>query len=305
LLDGLLATCHPLASELCAPIGQRYYWSLKESEYASDVLFRSPAELAAVYPRLCRHGIEHFGSSDVLRFLGRRQPKPQVSPSFAGELYSTLQRRVEGVRLKHYAHGHSLKRYDKEGSVLRVETTIHHPEVFKVLRTSDARPAERPRWQKMRKAVADTHRRAELSRAANRRYLEGLAQASNQTPTGKVADTVFRPVLKEGRRYRALNPWTENDSALLEAISQGAWILNGLRNRDLRAALFGPDRTPAEQKRDASRTTRLLGLLRAHGLLKKVTGTHRYQVTVRGRQIITALQAARRASIEELTKLAA
>ena len=98
-----------------------------------------------------------------------------------------------------------------------------------------------------------------------------------------------------GRRYRALNPWHQPDADLLEAISAGQWTINGFRNRDLRTALYGTTTDPAEAKRQSARVTRLLGLLRAH----------RYQVSAKGRQIITALQAARRASIEELAKIAA
>ena len=85
----------------------------------------------------------------------------------------------------------------------------------------------------------------------------------------------------------------------------GAWTINGFRNRDLRRNLFAPTKDKLRQKRDAARVSRLLALLRAHGIVQKVTGTHRYLLTPRGRQILTALQAARRASIDQLLKIAA
>jgi hypothetical protein len=310
MLEGLLAECHPLAREITAPLGQSYYWTLKESEYATDVLFHSPEELGALYPRLVHHGIEHFGSEDVLRFLGQAKPGA-VHGLFQAELQSSLRRRPEGVRIKHVASGNSLKCYDKAGQVLRVETTINHPEFFKVYRPikepKEPQPGQPQEWgwAKMRRSVADIHRRADISRAANRRYLDALAQASNQEPVGPIAETIFAPVKKNGRRFRALNPWTAADGALLEAISDGKWTINGLRNGDLREALFGASADPVERRRLAARTTRLLGLLRAHGILQKIAHTHRYQVTAKGRQIITALQAARRASIEGLAKMAA
>jgi|GEM_PF-5415191 len=53
------------------------------------------------------------------------------------------------------------------------------------------------------------------------------------------------------------------------------------------------------------RPGRRFHLLRAHGLIKKVTGTHRYHLTDKGRTIVTALITARNASTESLTKLAA
>jgi len=51
--------------------------------------------------------------------------------------------------------------------------------------------------------------------------------------------------------------------------------------------------------------SRLLVLLRVHGLLKKVSGTHRYQLTQSGRVAVTALLTARRASVKQLDQLAA
>ena len=46
-------------------------------------------------------------------------------------------------------------------------------------------------------------------------------------------------------------------------------------------------------------------LLRGHGLIAKVSKTHRYIVTEKGRRIMTAILAARQASTEKLTAMAA
>jgi hypothetical protein len=51
--------------------------------------------------------------------------------------------------------------------------------------------------------------------------------------------------------------------------------------------------------------TRLLRLLRAHGLLHKVPKTHRYLVSPEGRKAITALLAARDANAVSLSTNAA
>jgi hypothetical protein len=88
-------------------------------------------------------------------------------------------------------------------------------------------------------------------------------------------------------------------------VAKGEWAVVGFRNRDLRAALFGKPEDVVERRRQARRVTRLLTLLRAHRLIRKVTGTHRYIVTPRGREIITALLAARHASIQQLLNMAA
>ena len=69
---------------------------------------------------------------------------------------------------------------------------------------------------------------------------------------------------------------------------------------------FSRPTSPAQQqRRQAARVSRLLALLRAHGILRKVPHTHRYHLSERGRTVVTALLTARQASTEELTKLAA
>jgi hypothetical protein len=306
LLQPLLDQCHPHAHELCRPLAMSYYWSVSESEYATDVLFKSPAALARLYPSLVRHGIQHFGSTDVLRFLGHKvQANGHVHGNHQGEIFSSLKRRPEGLRLKHQANGNSVKLYDKQGSVLRVETTLNRPHQFRVYRAAERDAEQKKRWHVLRKGVGDLHRRAQICRAINHRYLQALASVSPGQSAGHVARAVCRPTLKDGRRYRALNPWSPADAALLQLINRAEWTIAGFRNRDLRAALY-PHRTdPLEQRRQAGRVTRALAQLRAHGIIKKVAGTYRYQVTSQGRQIITALLAAYQADVDKLMTIAA
>jgi hypothetical protein len=279
---------------------------MDQTEYATDLMFKSPGALASIYPTLVDHGIRHFGTPEVMRFLGRNIPAHgQVHRLYKGEVETDLKHRPEGVRLKHFSQGNGLKLYDKHGQVLRVETTMTNPEAFRVYRTPESRPQGRKRWMPLRKSVADAPRRAAVSAASNDRYLEALAAAKVETPAGQLAAPLCRRVTKKRRRHRALNPWSETDAALLQTIARGEWAIQGLRNRDLRAALCPSTRDPAERRRQAGRVTRLLGLLRAHGVLRKVTGTHRYMLTAKGRTIITALLAARNASIPQLLQFAA
>jgi hypothetical protein len=299
-LDELLVQAHPLAEQLGKPIGQRYYWSATQSEFATDLCFKNAACLAELYPQFLHHGIRSFSSPDVLRFLGKQAPM-----QFRGEVNSTLKRRPEGVRIRHTATGNSIKVYDKAGSILRIETTIVHPEHFKVYRPVRDDAQGELKWQRLRRGVADLWRRAEVSRAANERYLQALASVSGTTPLFQEAQSVCRPVMFQGRRHRALNPWALQDAALLEAISRGEFTIQGLRNRDLQRLLYPAQADPAQKCRRSAAITRRLALLRAHGLIKKVSATHRYILTQSGRRIITALLTARRADVDQLTRIAA
>ncbi len=306
LLQPLVEQCHPHAAELCHPLALSYYWSVSESEYATDVMFKSPAALARLYPALVHQGIQHFGSTDVLRFLGHKtQANGRVHGNHQGEVLSSLKHRPEGLRLKHQANGNSIKLYDKQGSVLRVETTLNRPHQFRVYRASERDPEGKKRWQVLRKSVGDLHRRAEICEAINGRYLEALASVQAGQSAGEVTRAVCRPVQQDGRRHRALNPWSEADAVLLEVISRGEWTVGGFRNRDVRAALYPGQADVTQARRQSGRVTRALARLRAHGIIKKVSGSYRYQLTRQGRIIVTALLAARQADVEKLMALAA
>jgi hypothetical protein len=262
-----------------------YYWSIRESEYATDVMFQDAAGLAKLYPALVDHAIKRFRSQDVLRFLGRRT----VAKRFEGQVYTSLVERSEGVRVKHWVEENSLKMYDKQGSVLRIETTINNVRRFKVRRMTVRKGVRGMRWIPMRFGLADLARRVEVSRAANERYLEALAVVNVPAPARILLDAVGRRVVKEDRPYRPLRPVSREDAALFAAVLDGRFLLRGFSNRDVRTCL-GMPRPPDERERSrqSGRITRLFRLLRAHGLIRKVTGTHYYRVTGHGQQIMSA-----------------
>ena len=309
-LEQLLKQCHPTASRITRPLDLKYYWSVSESEFASDVLFRCPEELARLYPTLVHHAVSSFGSTNVMRFLGRKVATQtgRVPGNFKGEIISDMKHRPEGIRVKHSLNGNSVKLYDKQGSVLRVETTLCRSKEFRVWRgpESGGRTGSKTKtWRVLRRGVADMNRRAEVSRASNERYLSALAAVSNTIPLFEWTQEVCRPIKRSGRRYRGLNPLAPDDRRWLEVVSRGEFSVNGFRNRDVRALLWKGLCDKTEQTRRASRVGRKLSLLRAHGLVRKIGGTHRYVLTDKGRTTITALLAAGRADVTQLTKLAA
>jgi hypothetical protein len=285
----------------------RYYWSLSQSEYATDLLFQKPDDLARIYPSLVHHALRSFSSPDVMRFLGQRTPTQtgRVHPRFKGEVISDLKDRPEGIRVKHSLNGNSIKVYDKQGSVLRVETTINDPSQFRVYRPSERDPKGAKSWRELRRGIADIERRAEVSHAANERYIEALGAANSVVPLFDWTTQICRPIKRRGQRARALNPFSKADAALLQCVSRGEFTINGFRNRDIRARLH-PGRVPKSiQQRQARKVGRQIRLLRIHGLVAKVSHTHRYVLTARGRQTITALLAAHQADTQQLTKIAA
>ncbi len=61
-----------------------------------------------------------------------------------------------------------------------------------------------------------------------------------------------------------------------------------------------PTSDPKEKRRRGARATRLIRLLRAHRLLKKVPRSHRYQITDRGKEIAAAVVTSQEATVQQL-----
>ena len=292
VLGGLLSPWLPSSEEGLLPEGpERYYWTFRQTEVATDVLFRDAETLAGIYPRLCRHAIEGLSCQDILRFMGK-------SPSrCGGEVTSNYQRLVQGVRVKHTYAGNSIKMYDKGGSVLRVETTVNFPSKLRVLRGPLDRPDQDVQWRQMSKSVADVARRMQVCQAANERYLEAMAVIGEDRPAAAVLDPVSHPIRHQGQRARALRPIGPDDAALFAAIMDGRHLIVGLTNHDIQAALFpDPANDPLEMRRRSNCIGRKLRLLRRHGLIHKIGRRRLYRVSEQGRQVMSLALAIRQSA---------
>lgn len=292
--------------KLCLPFQLAYYWSADETEFATDVMFHSKQTLDLLFPHLLLHGMRVSDCHNVLRYFGMRS-ETRSAGRIPHQIHSSTRRRQEGLRIKHFVNGNSVKMYNKSGTVLRVETTINNPREFKAFRSPNDDETKPPSWQKMRKGVNDLHRRCELSRNSNERYLDAMTAAQiDQTLLQTVQKTCNRTT-RHGRTARGLNPWSEKDFHLLKFLAKGQWNINGFRNAHLRQWLFPDDRkSPAqERKRQSAKATRLIAILRAHALIRKIPCENRYVLTPKGQTIANALLTAANTPIKQLTKCAA
>jgi hypothetical protein len=261
-----------------------YYWVIDQAEYSTDVLFRRREDLQALFPRLINHTLLQFGADDILRFLGRR-----LHPRFDGEVLTMCRKQREpGSRIKHRMKGNWLKMYDKFGQILRIETVINQPREFHVRRRCTREGVQKMAWLPMNKGVSNFYRYLEVARASNQRYLDALAVVDAPSTTARQLDRLSQPTTAGSRRRRGLNLMSHEEQQLFLAVMLGRNRLNGFRNRDILARLYNPTRDPAKRRRQMHHVSRQLHLLRAHGLIKKVPRAHRYHVTEKGEQIMTA-----------------
>ncbi len=303
MLGMLMRNYVPFLPLAVRPLLLEYYWSAEETEYATDYMFKNSRDLDRMFPMFCRHAMMHFGAPAILRFLGKNEPKGH----WPDEITSDCRRRYNGVRVKHWVSGNSIKMYNKAGSILRIETTICNNRDLKVFRQANDDPTQPFKWQHLRKGVADLHRRCQISQAANQRYADAIAETPTSERLNEMISSISKRVKVDKYQYRAIKIGDAKDQQLLQFIAQGQWTVSGFRNRDL-ASFINNGKIPANTKakrRLSAKTSRLIRLLKAHHLIAKIPHESRYRITSKGQKITATLLIISNVEVQKLMDMAA
>ncbi len=252
----------------------RYHWSLMQTEYATDIIFKSQEDLQAIYDNLTRTAIHTVKPDNIATFLGRK-----LHVKYQGEMGNYFNTRIEGTRVKHSMGPVSIKVYDKFGFILRIECTVNDASFFKHYRKVEHRDGTTSmKLAPMKKGIYSLTALQEMLAASNRRYLQFIS-AFDDTSVGigkltRISKTVF----ESDRSYKGFNFFSEDDQILFEAIARGEFTISGFQNKHLRSKL--PGKTSAQ-------ISRMLKRLHVHGLIKKIGRTYKYYLSKFGLQVIT------------------
>lgn len=305
LLNGFLPTVFPMMKNILGPY-LSYYWTVWQSEWASDLIFDSLQSLNPIMDSLIHHAHITGTSTRVLRYMDRPirlNGKPYKSSS--DEISTRLMDFNNGVRLKHWCNSNSVKVYNEQ-NVLRLEMTMNKPDKFQVFRHKQGQSSsEKKSRLPIRKGVADIALRAKVSQEVNERFASDLATLHEATPVREVFGDVTCRKTQNGKRARALDP-IGKDLELLQAIADPSFRISAVTNKGLRKSLkateWGAKRT---DKQLSARISRHLRLLRIHGIIRKLPNQHKYQITLKGVKLCNTLNAVLAASTENLMKKAA
>ncbi len=302
-----LSLC-PDLNNIFNPLKMDYYWSADDTEWATDVMFKSKVELDKLYPFLLEYGMKVSDSISVLRYLGKSKitTSGKIRGVLPNEIMSDCRKRFEGIRLKHWVNSNSVKMYNKSGNLLRFETTITNTGEFKVFRKPENDDTKPESWLKMRKGVADLYRRCQISQKSNNRYADAISAAKVKETLKEVSGSCCQRITKKGRKHRAINPWNIEDFKLLLFLTKGGISINGFRNSDIKFHLFGNTKKLLEKDKKyfSGKATSYIRLLRGHGLIRKVPKENRYVLREKGRKFSTSLIYASNVDVEKLMDLA-
>lgn len=283
ILQKYAKTVNPLLKNLLK--GMEYYWVIDQSEYATDIFFPNGKTLSPLYRKLEQHAAICLRAEDIMTYLGRK-----LNGNFKGEIGNHLKKRWPGSRVKHRMKNNWIKMYDKHGCILRVETVINRPYEFKIRRIGKRNGELVTGWYPMAKRVSNMYRYAEVSMSANSRYLNALSVVEDPSETYQEITKICEPAVLNGRRRRGLNPLRKQDYDLCCAVFRGENFIHGFSHSDFARQLeicYSKDKI--QRRRESARTSRLLQLLRAHQLIRKISRTRKYQITKNGTRLISSL----------------
>ena len=97
----------------------QHEWYLTQVEVCSNVIFKSPSFCGNLFERI-KDKFFRIGSSDSISQIFSRRPNRSGSKSFR-RLYDS------NACMKHWFRGNAVKQYNKNGNLIRAETTINSP----------------------------------------------------------------------------------------------------------------------------------------------------------------------------------
>ncbi len=241
--------------------GYRYDLSVWQAEFSLTQVWDRGQSGRCFFEQVIRENIDWGRPEQIQLIFGRKLQRRTVA---GGRCRTRIM--TEGVTPSlhvYYKHTH-LKQYHKEGRALRPETTINNPYDFAVGRRLKNLPALR-----------------QIGWAANRRVLE-VERLSHDCQIGEPSFArLQQPAQVEGPHVAALPFGQARGQALLAALVILSLQPHGFQNQPLRPLLaqsLGVD--PA--RITAGRMSYDLRRLRLHGLIERIPGTHRYQLTPAG-----------------------
>jgi hypothetical protein len=270
-------TMDSLALKYCPVIKKfhiLYHWSIMQVEYSTDIVFKKQRYLKEIYERVVRTAIHTVKPEHIASFLGRK-----LHPLYKDEMGNDFNTRIEGTRIKHTMGPVSIKMYDKQSLVLRIETTVNNPSFFKHYREVEQRDGQSLKKNApMKKHIYSLNALQELLLAANQRYLAFISNIEDCNAGTRKLQKVSDNVMDNNRTYKGFNLFSKEDETIFESIASGAFLISGFKSKHLKNKLVN---------KSSSQISRILKRLRVHGLIKKVGRTYKYYMSQLGMEIIT------------------
>jgi hypothetical protein len=276
---------HPFTAEDTAA-GFRYELSVLQAEFSLTQTLDSPVTGRVFFEEIIRGNLDAGRPDRVSLIFGRRIMRKGRHPTPGRFRTRVITDGVDPSLHVDYKHS-KIKQYHKLGKALRTETTINDTNDFGVA-----------------KGLSHLPELKEIGFTANRRLLDAQRISHDPAEGAALLAALAGPVTSEAGTRTAGMPFTSpRVQALLSALCAFRLLPNGFTNRDLRT-LLAPLLGRIPEDMTSGQITYDLRRLRIHGLIRRVPGSFRYQVTDTGlRQALFLTRLVQRMMIPGLAQL--
>lgn len=248
-------------------VGISWAFSIRQLEISDTAVFDRPQAGRAWFEAAIRDHLE-LGRPDRVRVVFDRRLKLRGNNPTPGRFATQVITAGVYPRIEIRYKSSAAKAYFKQQRALRVETTINNASDFDLRKTLNP-----DNWRALRRTGDEI----------NARFLDTLGENQLGLPDEATLHGIVLPSTHEGQRAPGLRFGDPRVMALLAAVCSFDHLWHGLTNATLRtlvAQLLGADYTSSQATYDLRR-------LRLKGMIERIPGTHRYQVTLHGRQVAT------------------
>jgi hypothetical protein len=260
-----------------------YHWSVKQVEYATDIMFKSEEGLNRYYNELVKQITLSTSPEDIMTFLGKKLKGDQ-----AGKIQTSYKQTYLGIRVKHQNRNIIIKIYNKAGSVLRIEVTFNKASELRVIQEVHQKDGQTvKKLAPLKKSIYSLEHFIRFAKDATRRYLDFLNQMDDNSKGIAEINQFTERKTENDKHYKGFNPLNNEDNIIFQELLNGLFISTGFRNKDLKSVLSKRLAAITGKVWTTSKVCRLLKRLRVFGLLKRVTKTYKYFLTEKGRMILS------------------
>jgi hypothetical protein len=239
--------------------GYRYQLSILQAEFSLTQMLDQPVTGRIFFEEVIRENLDIGRPSQVSlvfnRKISRRTPGQFRTRVITDGVVPSLHVDYKKTRIK---------QYHKEGQALRTETTINDTRDFAIGRR-----------------IKNLEELRKIGFAANRRLLD-VQRIGHDCFIGEASfQDMQKPVVMDNRRAAALRFADPRVQALLHVLLLFLLVQGTFRHNDLREHL-APLLGQQPSQFSPGRITYDLRRLRLHGLIERLSKTHRYRITAKG-----------------------
>ena len=232
---------------------------MRQVEVSRTIVFTAPRHARGFFEALVADNLDIGRPDQVELIFAGRRVRPGRRPATPETFKTKVVTRGVDVTVNAFYQHSRIKQYLKDGRALRIETVSNDPYDLGVQRRLHNLP------ELQTKARAANHRLLDTERVGQGCVLASPAFERIAHPTATV----------DGRKAPALRFGDPRVQALAGALCVGLLAVTGITNKSLRALMTGLLGQPYPMNRASYDLTRL----RRNGLIVRVQGRNRYQLT--------------------------